>query len=343
MPKPPHDQRGHGGNRQWTPSKPAAQHKSAPSKPRVPAIPKVKTAPKLRTMWEQMWSWGVVGTVAVFVLGGGIAFMTSAHPYAADVFFLAGTSLLLAKFWTWEETKRQPATKKKTFLIYGTAISVLLLSAAVGWNHWINWKTTGISGGELEEMHQLDELLAGKAENDLRTFFGFQEMVATNIALYKAWRINNRDMKKPTVPLLPDSLGGRELQYDRQWSPENITPTESGYSVNLDPNAVSLLVLPVIYSANKKQLLRFENSSLLPLETTYAVKELDRAVQANVDRLQAVLNIAMKENPDYFILHDTPGSKFAFAIEGRYYSQFEQLRPLADKIRDTMREAIKHQ
>jgi hypothetical protein len=64
------------------------------------------------TIWVQMWSWVVVGAIDLFVLGGGIAFMTTGHAWAADAFFGGGTALFLVKFWTWEEAKRQPSPRK---------------------------------------------------------------------------------------------------------------------------------------------------------------------------------------------------------------------------------------
>jgi hypothetical protein len=188
-----------------------------------------------------------------------------------------------------------------------------------------------LPNSEIEQMEQLDAIFAGRDENELRIFFGFPELVVTNIELYKQKRLH------PDAQLFPDYLNGRALQLDRQWAPKDF----NGDTVKVDGNTVTFILLPVIYVTNKKQLLRFENSSLLPVETTYAVKEFDRALETNVIRFQAVLNIAMREDPNYFILHDKAGSKFAFVIANRYWSQFEQLRPLADKIRDSTRAALR--
>ena len=86
-------------------------------------------------------------------------------------------------------------------------------------------------------------------------------------------------------------------------------------------------------------MLRYENSTQLSIGVIDAVKDFDRALQGNTDRLLRVMNIAMREDPRFFLLCDDPNSpQFYRVMEMRYWTQFEQLRPLADKIRDKIRE-----
>lgn len=58
--------------------------------------------------------------------------MTSAHADVADGFFLLGTSLFLAKFWTWEDAK------SRFLLALVTAVSLVMLLVTCAWNHDIN-------------------------------------------------------------------------------------------------------------------------------------------------------------------------------------------------------------
>jgi len=90
------------------------------------------------TIWTQMWSWVVVGAIDLFVLAGGIAFMTSGHPWAADGFFGGGTALFLVKFWTWEEARRQPLRRKLTLQAGVTLLWLMVFVIALFWNHAIN-------------------------------------------------------------------------------------------------------------------------------------------------------------------------------------------------------------
>jgi acyl carrier protein len=120
----------------------AREHTVKPEKtPDSPGYREPNSAPGLaaqKTIGSQIWSWGVVGSVVLFVLAGGFTFMTSSHPWAADGFYLAGTALFLCKFWTWEETSRQPPMKKRVLQAAVTVLAVAIAVAAVFWNHIIN-------------------------------------------------------------------------------------------------------------------------------------------------------------------------------------------------------------
>jgi acyl carrier protein len=72
-------------------------------------------------------------------VAGGIAFMTSGHVWAADGFFVGGTALFLAKFWTWEDARRQPPPRKWALQAAVTMLSLGLALGAILWNHAINY------------------------------------------------------------------------------------------------------------------------------------------------------------------------------------------------------------
>lgn len=91
-----------------------------------------------KTIWAQIWSWSVVGVIVPFALAGGIAFMTSEHPWAADGFYVGGTLLFLIKFWTWEEARQQPRAPKQVFQVGITLLALIVVGLAVLWNHTIN-------------------------------------------------------------------------------------------------------------------------------------------------------------------------------------------------------------
>ena len=101
-------------------------------------------SPNKETIWTKMWAWVVIGAIDLFVLGGGIAFMTSGHACAADIFLSAGTILFVAKFWTWEEARRQPTLKQWLLQAGATLLSFTVCVLALFWNHTIN-RTVSLS------------------------------------------------------------------------------------------------------------------------------------------------------------------------------------------------------
>ena len=191
----------------------------------------------------------------------------------------------------------------------------------------------------MEQIAELDRIFASRDELGLREFYGFPQMVNINIAMNTQRRLNYARTGSPNTDLTP-FIQGREMELDVQYSPDNLKRTEAGIVFIPDINTVSLLILPTPYSVNKKALLRYENSFVLPGSVVDRVKEFDRTLQDNTDALLRVMNIAMRENPDYFMLHDNPDTRFFRAIEGRYYDQFKPLRPEADKIRDAIRSSM---
>jgi hypothetical protein len=89
-------------------------------------------------MWQKIWSWVVVGALVLFLLAGGIAFMTSSHPWIADAFFLSGSGLFVANFLTWEDAKTPDRLKRASIIQSTLILTILILFTAIGGNHYLN-------------------------------------------------------------------------------------------------------------------------------------------------------------------------------------------------------------
>jgi hypothetical protein len=229
--------------------------------------------------------------------------------------------------------------------VTGLLLTVCLVSGSIGTvkqyqkEHSVSVAISP-SQEENEEIAQLDNIFAGRDEIKLREFYGFPEMLALNMDINKARRMHYRATGNPNMDLEP-YINGRQMAYDAQYAPRNFKNKPGALSVTLDINVVSLLVLPQSYTDNKAALLRYENSTDLPIEVIYAVKDFDRALQANEDLMLRAMNIAMREDTRLFLEHDDINSPQYFqVVESRYWTQFEQLRPLADKIRDSVRDEL---
>lgn len=102
-----------------------------------------------KVIWPRIWSWPVVGVVVPLLLAGWMTFMTAGHALAADMFLFLSAVLFLAKFWTWEDARRQSPKRKLALL---GAATILVLSSAVlagWWNHALNSAAKTESQGAL--------------------------------------------------------------------------------------------------------------------------------------------------------------------------------------------------
>jgi acyl carrier protein len=84
-----------------------------------------------------------------------MTFMTSGHPQAADGFLFVGAALFLAKFWTWEEARRQSPPRKWALQATVTMVSLGLAFLAALWNHDVNRTASN---------NQLEQSTAGKTQ-----------------------------------------------------------------------------------------------------------------------------------------------------------------------------------
>lgn len=95
-------------------------------------------------LWTHLWSWAVVGTIAAFLGGTWIAFLTSSHPYIADVFCISAAALVTAKFWTWDIARQETRARPVPVIV-----SVILTALAVAWDHQAGLWTPALGPGAL--------------------------------------------------------------------------------------------------------------------------------------------------------------------------------------------------
>lgn len=81
-----------------------------------------------RTLWKNFLSWVV--PASILLLGGWEDYFLSDPPIAAR-FLSAGIVLLLLRFWTWDEIKRQPARRRVLLRVGAALLSLFLIGAAM--------------------------------------------------------------------------------------------------------------------------------------------------------------------------------------------------------------------
>jgi len=94
--------------------------------------------PIKKTVAQQLWGWVVVGAIVLFVLGGGLTFMTTDHPWIADAFYVSSAVLFVIKFLTWEDARQQDKQRRRRTFLIAVASTVLVLGGAIAGNHYLN-------------------------------------------------------------------------------------------------------------------------------------------------------------------------------------------------------------
>jgi len=132
---------------------------------------------------------------------------------------------------------------------------------------------------------------------------------------------------------------GTEWMLDSELAEGHVRRFGGGFQYDPpDGKRIYLLALPSEYSAGKKVLFKFENSTELPTSAVGAIKNLDDAVYENANQLLHVLNSALKKDPNYYLRYDDQTSPDYFhKIDAMWLDNFVQLRPKADGIRDAIR------
>ncbi len=189
-------------------------------------------------------------------------------------------------------------------------------------------------------VRELDDMFGSRDETALRQYFGFQEMLAINIAFNTARIRYFAKTGSTEMSLTPFLVGGRDMQFSLAYDLNSIHREPGSLKATLDINSASILILSRDYSVHKAALLKYENASQLPPSVTFAVKEFDRTLQMNVDVMQNLLNDMMRRDHNYFLRNgDVSDPKYHTVIDAIFWSRFNQLRPIADQIRDGLRKA----
>ena len=91
---------------------------------------------KKESIFKQIWSWVVIGAFVLFLWAGGISFMLTPHPLAADFLFGLGSLLIVTKFVTWEDARNDK--NRNSIMVFACLITFGITGSAMWWNHKIN-------------------------------------------------------------------------------------------------------------------------------------------------------------------------------------------------------------
>jgi len=191
------------------------------------------------------------------------------------------------------------------------------------------------TAAQIEVIQELEAFIVKQDEISLRKKFGFPEMMDTNIRAI----INNLHRYRRTGQLSHYALPAGETLIDSRFAQGHIRQG-GGFLMDFDDTTIFFIVLPKDYSTSLGHLKETENSPELPTSILNTVKDFDATVSQNATHLIEVLNGAMNENKDYYFEYDNPSSPLFHKLDALYLDTFIQLRPKADKVRDSIRQFL---
>jgi hypothetical protein len=195
----------------------------------------------LLTIFQQIWNWSVVGAVViVFLLGGGVSFMTSGHPFIADIFFVGGSALFIVRFLTWEEARQLEPKKRLKVTAWALVLTFLVFASAVAGNHRLN--TPSVHEPRLDIYYhgtKLDgQIIILSKEEDLNHMF-VDPNNPTNFVISGVFVGNKLDLGAevqtsfldfPNAVSLVNSPGWRPAtagnHFEDNWNGEKISPQQ---------------------------------------------------------------------------------------------------------------------
>jgi hypothetical protein len=193
------------------------------------------------------------------------------------------------------------------------------------------------TNAQMEIIKEIDRLIISRDESTLRQAFGLPSMMDTNIRMNIAIVKHFEQADGKVLDLRP--YLGTEWMLDSELAEGHVRRFGGGFQYDPpDGKRVYLLALPSEYSAGKKVLFKFENSTELPTSVVGAIKNLDDALYENANHLLHVLDSALKKDPNYYLRYDDQTSpEYFHKIDAMWLDNFVQLRPKADGIRDAIR------
>jgi hypothetical protein len=198
---------------------------------------------------------------------------------------------------------------------------------------------------QVEEVKPLFKIVVGKGEIELRSYFGFDELISANaVSLFDDYahirlglkfdRENRPYMRSSSKIFRKDADGFRLLRVVRPGLPEmpkrepdNQTPEQRWAEYRY-----GIVHLMPTYVKRRKRLEQFLESPMLPAECVELVRSFRDNMEENAAAIFEVLTETAKELPTHFPTEKEMENAQVMWVENRYNRAFIPLKPDADKI-----------
>ncbi|MGH9495374.1 MAG: hypothetical protein ACRD3B_10280 [Candidatus Sulfotelmatobacter sp.] len=299
---------------------------------------------RMDTVWQALFGWAVLSTIAVVLIGVGWNVMSAVPPDArtARVCFSLAALIILGKSAAW---------------LYGTDASgfnkvfaACLILGIIGstWTWAIAWVSSRAPKLSILEqptqnnertllLDSIDDFISKKDEMELRDTFDIDTVTRDAILEAKMQLTPGSETQVERDTVARDMVNGQNVFYKRyvRMSGNNISPLPGKSEIlHLTPKAIQA----------RKQLAVFSSSALTPTDVANALNELEKAIADNQEILMDTINESYGANPATISKAFSCPTQECMAVNNLFYSRFIQLEPKAAAITSGMRKYMeRHQ
>lgn len=202
-------------------------------------------------------------------------------------------------------------------------------------------KRPTVTAAQVEEIRQLDLFLVRHDDQELEKQFGFDAMMSRNIQMVRDRTIAFRKTgDKYNFNIIPYQFDGGQMLMSA--NDLNVRRTGPGGVATdaLPADRVFVIMLPKEFIDGRAKLSEFERSPELPDSIISTVRDFNAAVYQNAEILRTVLDAALQEDPNNFLLHDEVGSFYWLRIDALYREERIHLDSKADAVRNAIRKFL---
>lgn len=188
-------------------------------------------------------------------------------------------------------------------------------------------KSDALLTAQLQELHQLQDFIAGKSESELWELFDLAGITRFNIKRAKeAINALSSSEASESNEFFKDGQAILDTRYCR------VDRTAGGFHYEPIPGKMGILNLSAKFVSNRRILAKFQDSPQLPIAVKDAIKQLDSAVHQNAQTLLDEINRQLAEHPENVLSDDNGQSPLFGAVSGAFLKKRVWLKPKQEAI-----------
>lgn len=190
---------------------------------------------------------------------------------------------------------------------------------------------------EVKELEDVAEFITKKDEMELRDTFDLPKILSYNIKMDRRTLAPNLVSATESSDIdnfFKNGAGRADVRYINMQNVNDVIET------HFIPGKIGIINVSAKYMGARKKLAQYISSPVLPSAVVDALRTFDSTIEKNSTLMIESLNDSFSTDPRTIIESEDPRSPFAGRAVGRYWRQFDPLKPKAEKVNSAIRHAL---